>query len=114
MKIEIQGLEALAAELGVTVEYLWAVLLKQAPISAAIDLAFVCFIVACCVAVFRCRKRIIDACDDNAGLAFLSTGGIVVLGILAIGSAFVAANLLTPLLHPEYWALKEVLSAVRK
>jgi len=108
MNLEIDGLQALASKLGVTAEYLWGVLLKQAPISAALDFAFIAFVALLWCVIYRFRKHLDDF---NVILFFFGVIIMVVLTVLAVIIVFVAP---TALLNPEYWALKQVLSAINK
>ena len=118
----LQALTALAEKLGTTAEYLWGVLLKQAPIAGITDLAVM---VAWGIAIamwarFVQRKTNTPAATESdlypsaewsdqfgVGLAWASvfvTGLIVVLIAGASLSTVIAA-----IFNPEYWALKQIL-----
>ena len=53
----LQALTALAAKLGTTAEYLWGVLLKQAPITGVVDFLVCAGWIACVVAWAKFVKR---------------------------------------------------------
>ena len=117
-----QLLETLATKLGTTAEHLWGVLVRQAPISGAVDLAL-CIILA--LAVWRLIafvKRKTTPSEDSSGrsrpaewhgeegpawlvAAIMTTvlSGLIIATIPGIVSAFA---------NPEYWALKQLLSMV--
>lgn len=114
-------LEQLAKQLGTTVEYLWAVMVRQAHYSAMIDgaMAFV-FFVASGVAtkvVFWCHKnyRIVKEKDSYAGEGWVTGMVLVVvagLTCLAISLTFAHTSAIAAL-NPEYWALREILGVIR-
>jgi hypothetical protein len=106
----LQALTTLAAKLGTTAEYLWGVLLKQAPISGVVGLlADAALLYAVYFAWTRLLKVEFTGYDSD-----IKKGGAY-LGLF-IGSALclVAAlgNLpieVAALLNPEYWALRQIL-----
>jgi len=115
MKIEIEGLQALATKLGITVEYLWEVLLRQAMISAMIDIAYVIFVALLCTLAYRYRKTIFKMWVENEfDVIALITIGTFVLFILIVVAIIAAFSVATPLINPEYWALDKILSSIKK
>lgn len=112
-------IEALAAKLGTTAEHLWGVLIRQAPISATIDMVSVALFAVLLVCAWRLRARCIrDEKDKNYGAwADDSPASIVsatVLGITSVALPLVLmvtiSDSLAGFFNPEYWALKQVLS----
>ena len=105
-------LETLSTKLGTTVDQMWAILLKQAPISATIDFIQYAMIG---VAVWFFVKMVKKYWDDEMGDAKLfvvcATG--MILGALSIVAFSSFPNSVTALLNPDYWALKQILSAVK-
>ena len=118
----LQALTTLAEKLGTTAEYLWSVLLKQAPISAATDLVVIAawvFAVATW-AKFVQRKTAKPAATENdrypsadwsddvgVGLAWISVflSGLIV----AIISGAYFSSIVAAIFNPEYWALKQII-----
>jgi hypothetical protein len=111
----------LADKLGTTSEYLWGVLLKQAPISAATDAAAVIILLAVtfyvCRLVFKKTTTPPKTEDEpypepewEEAEAFLAW---VVAGCSVVGTTiFVTASIqsvVTALLNPEYWALQQLM-----
>lgn len=111
---ERQLIEQLAAKLGTTADHLWGVLLRQAPIEAVVDLFYVGFVV---VLFFVARSFHRWACADERRYDDWVIGSSIAWGawcIFALIVMIVISELPTLFLNPEYWALKEVLHAVRK
>ena len=116
----LQALTVLAEKLGTTAEYLWGVLLKQAPITGAIDLA----IMAAWVAMawlwcrFVLRKTTAPKATDDAPypkadwreeaafFSWLSAVALVGVTALIVSSSFAMA--VAALVNPEYWALRQI------
>jgi len=118
----LQVLTTLAEKLGTTAEYLWSVLLKQAPISAATDLVVIAASVfgVAMWAKFVQRKTAKPAATENdrhpsadwndeavVGLAWISV--FVSWLIVAIISGACFSSIVDAVFNPEYWALKQIL-----
>jgi hypothetical protein len=117
----LQALTTLAAKLGTTAEYLWGVLLKQAPLTGAIDLlltaTWVIGAVMWCRFVVRKTTKPKATEDDRyphadldaepAFFAWLSAVLVALLAGLVVSSGL--ATTMAALLNPEYWALKQIL-----
>ena len=119
----MQALMTLAAKLGTTAEYLWGVLLRQAPITGAIDLAVMAAWVAMAVFLIRLVRRKTttpaktkeDQCyrsaewsGDSVTFAWAGAGAFALLTALIVGSEL--SNVVAALVNPEYWALKQILT----
>ena len=118
----LQALTALAEKLGTTAEYLWGVLLKQAPIAG---ITYLAVMVAWGIAIamwarFVQRKTATPAATDGnrypcaewhdefgVGLAWASVfvAGLI-FAIIAGGSL---STVIAAIFNQEYWALKQVL-----
>ena len=117
----LQALTTLAAKLGTTAEYLWGVLLRQAPITGAIDLAVMAAWVGMAVFLIRLVRRKTKTPakteEDRYPSAEWGEEGAVFSWAGAIGFALVAAlivgsqlsSVVAALANPEYWALKQIL-----
>lgn len=122
----IQLLEKLATQLGVTVEYLWSILIKQAYIAGIFNatLAGIVFalVILTVIWIISCTKpRLLEDgkkkskyeewnYDDLAGIIMIAQGIILTVGltvfIYLLNSAF------TALFNPEYWALNKILQTI--
>jgi uncharacterized membrane protein len=116
----LQALTALATKLGTTAEYLWGVLLKQAPITGLVHLALLTSLVVMAVwwtrvVIDKTTEREVNGFsypraewqDEEALAGWLSVAAFAFLAFL-----FVITNLadtVAALLNPEYWALKQIL-----
>jgi hypothetical protein len=110
----------LAAKLGTTSEYLWSVLIRQAPVSAYITLAEygLTAIVFALLWKFRAliNKGIRELFERNSTEIF---GVVVVIAVVIFGVIWMIAmtvsfeSMVTALVNPEYWALDRVLHAVK-
>lgn len=101
-----QLIEKLAEKLGTTAEHLWAVLVRQAPITAITNIAGIIIgVLLILVSALVVRKFTKD--DDEAGLAWIIWGICAVVGILIILDA--SNTVATCFSNPEYWALKQII-----
>lgn len=117
----LQALTDLANKLGTTADYLWGVLLKQAPLTGAINLvlmaAWVIFAVIWYRMVVRKTSRPKATEDDrypsadwdgeSAALAWASVLAVAVIGGLSVSARL--TNTVAALVNPEYWALIQIL-----
>jgi len=115
-------IEQLAQKLGTTAEYLWAVLLKQAPISAATDALYFILMIIWGVVLWKLHLylskkngeydlSIYDKQEENVIIPMVTL--TLIWGIWFIAFFFSIGNIINGFLHPEYWALKEVLGAYK-
>ena len=109
----LQALTALAAKLGTTAEYLWGVLLKQAPISGALDLAVIAAWAAACVWLVRLVRRKTTgpapAWNDEMGRVFSWIGAGLTCFLVFFVGALSIPDAVTAIVNPEYWALRQIL-----
>lgn len=112
-------LEQLAAKLGTTSEYLWSILIKQAPISASINLLLCAFIMVYNVVWIKLHLKFMN--DDN-DLSYDNKEGFltVPMGIGGVAGAlfiFLFLALLKSAIYgffnPEYWALTYILDHIK-
>lgn len=108
-----QLLQSLADKLGTTSEYLWAALVRQAPISAAVDLVQYAVILLVAHWLFRMRDKARKWMDDDIanvipyGIAWVFVCAFLLVALVSI------QNTIAGFFNPEYWALRELLSAAR-
>ena len=117
----LKALTDLAEKLGTTSEYLWGVLLRQAPISSTINMAVMTIFVALAVffilkvraktkappATEDCPYPRPDWVDDDGVLAWGLSILFALLVALIVGCSIEAA--ITGFVNPEYWALHQIL-----
>ena len=117
-----QLIRELAEKLGTTVEHLWGVLIKQAPITAAADtIITLIMLVTLWVGsklVYKKTKvppkteenRFPKAEWDDDFVEFMAWGALALHAIATFAALyFTIATVLTVVLNPEYWALKQLL-----
>ena len=119
MKEMTELLGKLADKLGTTVEKLWSVLLKQAPISGVIDLALCVALVIASIFIFRFvqnkttpqeEERYADW--DDEGKFFAWAGTAIFIAIAGVFIMCSVESIVSAFFNPEYWALTKILSKV--
>lgn len=103
----------LADKLGTTVDHIWSVLLKQAPVSAFIDISgWILLIVLLSIVLFKLFRVNVDVSKtfDEVGktIAILVTS--LVLFIVLMCGLLSLSNDISGFTNPEYWALNKLLS----
>jgi hypothetical protein len=118
----IKLIEQLAAKLGTTSEYLWSVLIRQAYISAITDLIYYAVIIITGILLWKVHKyfsverekwddrNFYDHEDMLAVPLMVCTAltwvCVAIAGIVSVGTTISA------FINPEYWAIKQILSAL--
>jgi hypothetical protein len=113
--------EQLAIKLGTTADYLWSVLLKQAPISALTDLIYFMLISIGGIILFKTHKSFSKPGEDTWENKYDKSDGLVVaMGVIAViwVLLFIVAflslgNVINGFFNPEYWALNQILSNLK-
>lgn len=115
-KQELIGrLDALAAKIGTTGAHLWEVLVRQSIITGYADLGTAVILAATCATLAYFARKFwlaFEKHDHGGGLAGSAVSYIaaVICGIVAIVSVY---NAVLELSNPEYFALSEILKAVK-
>lgn len=117
-------LEQLANKLGTTSEYLWNILLKQAPIDATVTLLQTLFLIFVGWVLWKVHKKLLskppgqgyydsyyEEYDVGAVLPMILVTGV--WGIMMIICFCCSGSIVSGYFNPEYWALKEILNALR-
>lgn len=108
-----QLLRELAEKLGTTTEYLWGVLVKQAPIQAMVEvIIMVTLLVVCPIVTYVGNKKVnnsVTGSSEECGWVVL-----IVLGFCVTLGAFVMLlcrlpGIISGFYNPEYWALQQIL-----
>lgn len=102
-----QLLKDLASQMGTTAEYLWGVLVRQAPISGTIDLIITAVIFLVGIPLIYGLKKASAEREDSEGVWFI---GMCIWGIILIIFIVNLPSALTAIMNPEYWALNKILS----
>ena len=110
----IQFLNALSIKLGTTSEYLWAVLIKQAPIDGWITLMVM---VAWLIGGFFLSKFFFgkiknDKWDEEIGYCLFGFS-LIVYAIVILIIGFCLSDTISSIINPEYWALNKILSSIK-
>ena len=113
-----QLIEELANKLGTTTEYLWKVLLKQAPIDATTTL-FQCLLIWFGgVVLYKLHRKFSKEEEGQNSLYYDKEEALIVPMIIAtiiwaiffIASFFSIESIINGYFNPEYWALHKILS----
>lgn len=112
-----KAIELLAQKLGTTSEYLWGILLSQAPIDATMHVVYLFLSILLCFALYRIHKYLMN--DDNE-ISYYNYEGLEIFMIIVAGlvSAIFAAllftvgNALNGFFNPEFWALNYVMNHI--
>ncbi len=114
-------IEQLAQKLGTTTEYLWSVLLKQAPIDAATTLVQILFIALFAWLLIAKHNKLSSQTDwgayddkgyNNVGVAALMIVGAAFVFVMTVLCFCSFGDVINGFFNPEYWALKQILSKI--
>lgn len=111
-------LQQLAAKLGTTAEHLWTVMIRQAFISACTDLIFYATTIALVWIFIKKLPRLLGLLEDSEDLPeFLYFLALIALAVITVGFVVVSIAMIpgtiAALANPEYWALKQILEALK-
>ena len=117
-------IESLAQKLGTTSEYLWRVLMKQAPISSTVDLIIIIGLIISGIILYKLHRKFSkpytdqkyseNMYEDLEALVVIPMAFAAMLwGILVIIYFTCIGDIVTGYLNPEYWALHEVLKQIK-
>lgn len=108
----------LAAKLGTTSEYLWTVLVRQAPVQSIITLGEYVLVAALLFSLYRFRAPVsgffrawADAEDFTAAIGIAISA--IVLIVLVLSCLFSFSGMVTGFVNPEYWALNKILATIK-
>jgi len=110
----LQFLNELSIKLGTTSEYLWGVLIRQAPIDGWINLSVMAVWVAVGVfaLIFFYKKINDESWDEEFTVALL---GISILSfvIIIVVAGICFSDTVGAIVNPEYWAFQKILSSIK-
>jgi len=104
-------LEKLAEKLGTTTQYLWGVLIKQAPVAAVTELIYLILVVLGGIILYKIHKRL--SYEEEESLIAPMAIATIIWGILFIVCFFSIGTIVTGFFNPEYWALDEIMSLIK-
>jgi hypothetical protein len=102
-------LENLANKLGTTSEYLWSVLLKQAPIDATISLFQTAVIFFIGYLLYKKRSIVNSEYDERLPI-FVAVA--IVWSIVSFITIMCIGDIINGYFNPEYWALQRVMDMI--
>lgn len=118
-------LRELAEKFGTTGEHLWGVMVRQAYISGVTDLfvmlAWLALFIIVFYVLYRKTKKPEPTEDNKYPSAPINDDGAVialwgvyaaVAALFALGFGLSLSGIIGALMNPEYWALKQLLTAV--
>ena len=116
-------IEGLAQKLETTSEYLWGVLIKQAPIEACINIGYIVFVVGMGCVLWKIHLKLLrKPPGDRYDTYYEKHDGVsaIILGVITIGwlicffvTMCLIGNIITGFYNPEYWALDKVLNSIK-
>ena len=117
-------LEQLANKLGTTSEYLWTILLKQAPIDATVTLLQTLFLFLVGWGLWKVHKKLLSKPSgqdyDDSYYEKYDLGAILPMVLVTVGWGIMMiicfccfGSIVSGYFNPEYWALKEILNSLR-
>lgn len=118
-------LETLAQKLGTTTEYLWSVLLKQAPIDATITLIQTLLIALFGFILYRTHKRFLKVVETEysrytiyskyeEGAAIPMIIAFVLFLIFSCCAFLDINDIVNGYFNPEYWALDKIMNTMKQ
>ena len=108
-------IEELAAKLGTTAEHLWGVLVRQAPISAAVNAALTLAWVVALVCGWRFAVRSMKLANKDSIMHDEVVRACVIVTLILVSIATAVAitigsvGCVSAFANPEFWALEQVM-----
>lgn len=115
-------IQQLADKFGTTVEHLWAVMVRQARVEAVLDIFWILALIATLVLTawfvrYAWRKTkeedYSNRWDEEAVVVISVVCGIISALITVPIIALLSYGLVSKLFNPEYWALQQILDAIK-
>lgn len=114
----LKRIDALAAKLGTTGEYLWTVLVRQARVEAIQNIVTVilsAIVIAVSIAVLKwgIRREVENDWWGEPGNITAIIASVTLAIVCTVIIIQLSNAIPTLLMNPEYWALKQVLEAMK-
>lgn len=111
----LKALTELSNKLGTTAEYLWSVLVKQAPISGFISLFEVAATLAAIYFLFVVVKQKVATYKDVGRIDDHSFALWFIFCVACVWAFFIVClgigDAITAFVNPEYWALSKIIGS---
>jgi len=110
-------LETLATKLDTTTEYVWSVLIKQAPISAITNVSYLIISIIVPILLWKLhsyfyRQKMYESEYSEFVITLMGALTLLTLICLGVGIALIP-SIISGLFNPEYWALQQILSYLK-
>jgi len=118
----LEALQALAAKLGTTAEYLWIVMVRQARVLFVVDLIMYALGGIALYALYKGIRACVEEDrktnekepgNDKVGLLLMMSLLIVCGFCIVLAMCFYLPDTITKAINPEYWALQQILETVK-
>ncbi len=113
-------LKTLAGKLGTTSELLWNILLKQAHISATIQLLQTILVILFALILYKKHLKFSKETEkdnsiyyNNEGIVICMIISSIICGILLIVVFICLSDIFNGYFNPQYWALEKILDTMR-
>ncbi len=112
---EIQLLNELAGKLGTTSEYLWGILVKQAPIDGIMAIIVFTSVVILTTIWTKVvyKKTVVTSEWRSEGMVLFSWISMWIMLVTTFLLFINIPNAIVGIINPEYWALKFIFSNLR-
>lgn len=113
-------IEIIAQKLGTTSEYIWGVLLRQAPIDATMGALYIIISMVAAYLLWKAHVKmslieegeIYNVYDTNDGIGMVMVFLAVFVSLGLVFSIVNLPNVFAGFFNPEYWALNKILEAI--
>jgi amino acid transporter len=110
-----KSLQKLAEKLGTSAEYLWEVLVNQAPIQGFLILLQIILILLSVFLLYKLHRYFLkndvyDEYEEGAAI-FMILAAMIVATFIIFGFIHIP-EMIYAFLNPEYWALRQILEKV--
>lgn len=110
-------IEQLATKLGTTTEYLWSVMVKQAPVYAVSSTLEIIITIIIGIFLWKTHKKLSKEDENGRSLYYKyeERAGIpmifatLIWGVFFMCAFFTLSNIITAIVNPEYWALMKII-----
>jgi len=118
----LEALQALAAKMGTTAEYLWIVMVRQARVLFVVDLIMYALGATAIYALYKGIRKCLEEEEKlnarepgNDKAAFMvMTGLFIICGFcIVLAMCLHLPDTITKAINPEYWALQQILETVK-
>jgi len=100
-------LNALAEKLGTTTDYIWGILIKEAFFFNGINVVIAIILLSASIFLFK-RSSDIYSVSRSCHTEYTKDICLFILVVMSFTSFVVIPCSIKNMLHPEYWALKEI------